>query len=464
MDLPGEFPIRAPQRLQNAMIEGLTESGVFAFRRHSTRKIRDCDTSGMIILSAGETLRPSCELLPYRTSDQIVRFMTLFDKIEQTNTDQGPAAALETLVAGLREEKQWHNLFDALILQKKFALNLPLSRPASLQDVPEPLRKEVEETYLQAAREVGTGLLAEGDLQNAWMYFKVAREIEPVRQAFENLPDQIHDDDQLDQLVHIALNQGVHPAKGLRLLIQGHGICSAITALDQNLPHFTPEQRTECAKIMVRTLYEELRESVQRHVEQRIPMLPPHQSLEKLIAGRDWLFEGGNYHTDVSHLSSVVRFARSIEPPAEELSLAIQLAQYGAKLDKPLQYGGDPPFADMYPAHLHFFNILLDKNREAGLTYFRRQLEAEPDSQEQPIYAYVLVDLLVRCGQMDEAVQIAERYLNNLGEEVNVSFDELCLEAGRLDVLKKVRKEQGNLVSFAAAVVREQLGTKTAGM
>jgi len=382
--------------------------------------------------------------------------MNSFDQLEQAKSAQGAAAALDQLLSLLREQKEWHNLFDAIMLRKKHELHLPLSRPSSLQDVPEVNRREVEETYLQAAREAGNGFLEQGDIPNAWMYFKVIREHDKVAAALDRLPDQISDYEELDRMVHIALNQGVNPAKGVKLMISGHGLCSAITTLDQTLPHLTPEQRVACAKIMVRTLYDELRESVQRHVEQRIPMLPPDQPLDKLIAGRDWLFEGGSYHADVSHLGSVVRFARSIEPPAEELELALQLAHYGAMLDKSLQYGGDPPFSDIYPAHQHFFNVLLDKNREAGLKYFRHQLDAEPDAGDKPIYAYVLVDLLIRCGRLEEAVEIAQQYLNNLGEEVNVSFDELCMEAGRLDVLKKVRKEQGNLVSFAAALVREE--------
>jgi hypothetical protein len=237
-------------------------------------------------------------------------------------------------------------------------------------------------------------------------------------------------------------------------MLKGHGTCSTITALDQILPQLTPQQRADCAKLMVRHLHEELTETVRRQVEQRIPMLPPHESLTKLIAGRDWLFEGGAYHTDVSHLSSIVRFARSIEAPSEELELALQLSIYGSKLDKQLQYGGEPPFLDFYPAHIQFFNVLLDKQREAGLNFFREQLEAEPDEQDKPILAYVLVDLLMRCDQLGEAVEAAARYLKNLGEDVSISFDDLCAEAGRLDVLQRVRREQGNLVGYAAALLR----------
>ena len=56
------------------------------------------------------------------------------------------------------------------MLRAKYDLKLPLSRPASLQDVPEPLRKTVEETYISAAREAGEGFLSQGDLSSAWTF------------------------------------------------------------------------------------------------------------------------------------------------------------------------------------------------------------------------------------------------------------------------------------------------------
>lgn len=381
--------------------------------------------------------------------------MNHFDDLEKVQQTQGATAALDRLIDILRAEKQWHNLFDAMLLKKKYELGLPLIRPTSLKDVPENFRPQVEETYLQAAREVGTGFIGDGDPVSAWMYYKVIGDPTPVAEALDKMPDRISDPEQLDRLVHIALYQGVNPAKGLKWMINGQGLCSSITAMDQAMPSLTPPQRVECAKVLVRTIYDELRESVQRHVEQRIPMIPPNQTLDQLIAGRDWLFEGGTYHVDVSHLSAVVRFARSIEPPAEELELAVQLANYGMRLDPSLQYGGDPPFSDIYPAHLQFFNVLLDRNREAGLKYFRKQLDDEPDAEDKVIFAYVLVDLLVRSQRLDEAIQVAEEFLNHLGDEVNVSFDELCVQAGRLDVLKRVRRQQNNLVGFTSALVRE---------
>ena len=138
-------------------------------------------------------------------------------------------------------------------------------------------------------------------------------------------------------------------------MLRAHGTCSTITTLDQSLQNLTPEQRQLCAKVMVRSLYDDVVESVRRDVERRIPGLPPGESLRSLMAGRDWLLESGNYHVDVSHLHAVIRFARSLEAPAEELDLALQLCEYGQRLAEPLQYAGEPPFVDYYPAHAAFF-------------------------------------------------------------------------------------------------------------
>jgi hypothetical protein len=381
---------------------------------------------------------------------------TPFQTIEQELTQSGAAAALDRLIETMREQQDWHKLFDARMLKKKHALGLPLSRPTSLQDVPDEHRKEVEEEYVAAAREAGEKFLEAGDLPTAWMYLQVIREPEKVAAALEELPDAIDDYDRLDQLTQIALYQGVHPTKGVRMMLQAHGTCSTITALDQILPQLPQKARESCAKIMVRSLYEDLRETVRRHVEQRVPMLPPGESLRSLITGREWIFEGGNYHVDVSHLNAVVRFARSIEAPAEELDFACEMAEYGSHLDQQLQYEDNPPFEEFYPAHRHFFNVLLGRNVDEGLQYFRDKLEAEPDEQDKPLLAYVLVDLLMRADRLDEAVELSAQYLADLGEEVSISFDELCAEANRLDVLKQVRQQQGDLVGFTAAALREE--------
>src|SRR5690606_4723231 len=105
------------------------------------------------------------------------------------------------------------------------------------------------------------------DIVSAWMYFKVLREPEKVGQALEALPDEIEDYEQLERLIQVALHQGANPVKGIRLMLKGHGLCNTITTLDQILSQFTQAQRAESARILVRTIYDELCESLRHHIQ-----------------------------------------------------------------------------------------------------------------------------------------------------------------------------------------------------
>ena len=381
-----------------------------------------------------------------------------FQQIEDLQASGGSDAVFDWLFDALRERKEYHKLFDAHLIRKKQSLGLSVARPTSLEDVPSDLRKEVEETYIAAARDVGQAFLADGDISSAWMYLQVIREPDAVKAAIEDLPIRQEPDEQAEEVTRIALFDRVHPLKGVERMLKSHGMCNTITSLDQAMPSLSAEQRRECAKVMVRELYDELTETVRRHVQQRIPTIEPQSDLGELVTGRDWLFEGGNYHTDVSHLNSVVRFARSLEGADDEMKLALHLCKYGHQLDEPLRYPGEPPFEDFYDAHQHFFQALLAEDPEPGLGYFRKKLADEPDEQDKPLLAYVLVDLLMRVDRLDEAVDVAASHLTKLGDDVGFSFAELCDEAKRFDRLQQVCKEQDDLVGYAAALTRSSAG------
>ena len=85
------------------------------------------------------------------------------------------------------------------------------------------------------------------------------------------------------------------------------------------------------------------------------------------MAGREWLLANDSYHIDVSHLNAVVRFARALDRECPELDLALQLAEYGARLAPQYQYAGTPPFEEFYPAHIRFLGALLGRDIEGGL-------------------------------------------------------------------------------------------------
>lgn len=380
-----------------------------------------------------------------------------FDELKQLRDSRGAGETLRALADILRRDRQWHALFDARLLDRKHQLGLPLLRPASVDDVPAELRATFQETYLSAAREAGAGLLTDGDIAGAWMYLQLAREPQTVAAALDELPDRF-DDPQFDSLIRIALFEGVHPEKGVRMLLATCGVCNTITALDQALLQLPAAQRDACARTLVRHVHGELCENLRTLIRQRGPAdeTAAQQSLTQLLAGREWLFENGAYHVDLSHLQAVIRFARSIDSSPDDLKLARELSDYGLHLPTDLQSAGDPPFTDFYPAHLQLFNVLLDEQRSEGLAYFRRQLDETADPRDRPPLAYVLVDLLTRVGLLDEAIAVASEDLLDVGDELRQAFAELCARAGRFDRWRQEARDREDLVGFTAALLAEE--------
>lgn len=367
----------------------------------------------------------------------------------------GPSGLFDLVFQELRSRHEYHKLFDALCLRKKHALGLPLGRPTSFDDVPSTLRDEFEAAYVEAAREVGHLLLADGKIAQAWMYFHAIRETQPIREALDKYVVPREPSEESEELLDLALYKGVHPVKGVEIQLRTHGTCSTITALDQIFPRLTPSDRAACAAVMVRSLHADLLQSVQRDVSQRMPFLPPASSLRELITGREWLFAENNYHIDCSHLHAVVRFARSLSPGAPELALARDLAEYGSQLAPQFQYPGEPPFRDFYPAHLEFFKFLMQEDSDRALNYFRQQLARETEEMDRALVAYVLVDLLVRMRRFAEALPLAEEHLLQADAEFASAFGELCEKAGRFDVLQRVAEARNDLVTFTAALLQE---------
>lgn len=379
---------------------------------------------------------------------------TAFDRIAELKSSEGPQAAIDLLIETLREEKNFHRVFDALLMKKKNELGLSLLNPTSLDDVPKEQRVDFEKYYVDSAREVGNLFLKDDQLNEAWVYFRTIQEPEAIAEALENatLPD---DYDKSQELINIALYEGANPVKGLQFLLQSNGTCNTITAMDQAMQGLDGENRQKAAAMIVGHLYEELLMTVKAEVERRMPLPPSAKepTLRELIMGRDWLFQEGNYHIDVSHLNSVVRFARFLEPGTPELELAAQLAEYGCNLDSQFQYPGEAPFEDFYPSHQHFLNVLLDRNVDEAMAYFQQKLDNEPDEPDQQMIAYVMVDLLLRCDRLDQAMEVAEKHLRFL-DEPTFSFAELCTKAGKLDAWAEASKAKGDLVAYTAAIVQ----------
>ena len=384
-----------------------------------------------------------------------------FEAIDQVLIAAGPAATLGVLIRDLESRGEFRALLDALLLQARFELGLPLVQVGSLAGVPEPTRSEYEDRYIAAIRKVGELVLETGDLVTAWPYFRVIGDKEPIARAIGAfVPDGEPGDERLGQVIDVAFNQGVNPRKGYELILEHYGACSAITAFE-HLPT-DDATRVPCADRLVRHLHDHLVVNLRDEIARRGQPLPPEgTSIGDLIAGRDWLFIDDAYHLDVSHLGAVVRVSPMLTDPAT-IAMAVGLTDYGRNLSERHRYGGEPPFEDLYVDHAYYLRALLGEDVETAIGHFLAKLPAIDTEtpiearMDDPMPAQVLVRLLLRIGHADQAIDIAATHLTGLPESMLTcpGVAQLCQMTGRLDRLAAIAREHGDIVNYAAAVLQ----------
>jgi hypothetical protein len=374
----------------------------------------------------------------------------MFDLLEQTFRSDGPEAVFELLVRKAQEQKDHRMLFGARIMQVRHRTGLPLIETESVLDLAGEQRTAYETAFRDAAREAGGLCLAAGDIPSAWAYFKAIGEPSPVAAAIENVTAA--DGDNLDRVIEIAYREGVNPRKGFELILKQHGICSAITWYGSNPDQ---ESRQQCLQLLVRNLHEAVSGAIKETIVRAEGAAPETDSLPELMEGRDWLFEGMSSYTDSTHLSSILRYAPELED-APTLRLAIELAEYGKRLDPMYHFRGDPPFEDTYLDHAVYLRALVGENVDAAIAHFREKAAAPSRYPGDTAAAEVLIDLLVRLERRGEALQASMEYLADAdaGPTNCPSALQLCQLAGDYDTLRSLARQREDLLGFAAGVVQ----------
>ncbi len=380
----------------------------------------------------------------------------VFDQVQQRLDQQGTDAAIQTLCDELRRRKDYHNLFYAMLLKKRCELGVtPLPRSPALK-LPQTMHRDYEETIRQAARTVGELFLSDGNIAQAYPYFNMIQEREPIIAALEKFSPGASDD--CEAVVNIAYHQGVHPRKGFDIILERFGICSAITTLGGQHFLFGDDVRDYCIKRLVRALYVELRDRLRTEIQRQEGIAPPADtSVADLIRGRLWLFGEDSYHIDTSHLSSVVQMSIHLSP-CDELDLARELCEYGQRLSKRFQFSDGPPFEDLYRDYAVYLAILAGEDVEAGLNHFRAKVERLKRPEDGTYPAEVLVNLLLRVGRDSEAVEVASKYLVKVDERQLTcpGIVELCERAQRFDVLARLARENDDPVHFLAGLIADR--------
>jgi hypothetical protein len=401
----------------------------------------------------------SAEPLPTAVADPGSETIECVERLSKT---EGPAAAIEQLIADLDARGEYRALLDALLLKARFELKLPLIAPRSLSDLPEPARSQYEQKYVDAICLVGSRHIAAGDIPTAWAYYRAIGENEPVARAIrEYQPPE--NDERLGAVIDVAFNQGVCPEHGFAMILEHYGTCPAITAFDQLPPHETAA-RSACARQLIERLHRDLAANLRGEIAGRGEgNLPEATPIAELVANRPWLFADEGYHIDVSHLAAVVRMAPLVTENAG-LALAVDLTEYGRRLSPRLVFDGPPPFEKIFEDHGVYLKALLGREVNQAVDHFRAKFndagaDGGDDDRDDVATAQMLVNILARAGRTDEAIEIASEHFAGIPEGALgcPGVTTLCVGAGQIERLARLARARGDLVTFTAALLASQL-------
>ena len=405
----------------------------------------------------------------------------IFAQLATTADAAGAAAMFDTLAASLKARGRWHALFDLRLLEARISLELPatgeLTGRGGEGDVSPADRDQLDERSLAACREVGWPLLEAGQVAAAWMYLRAAAAPAEVAEKLAALAHGITasegnlqnlDDEEtasrLQEIVHVALWEGLDPALGIDLIIRTQGTCNSITAYEQAVSRLPARRQAPAAGVLVHHLHHEVASALAADLTQRgAAVTATDTSVASIIPLLDLLREIGgaddaSIHVDVSHLQSVLRIARVCTDP-DVIREAWELACYACRLPAEVVYPGEPPFENVGESSRMFFGAQLGHDVDRSIGFFRRSAAQARLEESGTLPSDTLVLLLTRLGRPGEALHAAlERPAEGpmpstmLASGMLPSLVELATAADSWDALLAVCRERGDEITFAATL------------
>jgi hypothetical protein len=369
----------------------------------------------------------------------------VFEPIEKLLQSGDPAGAFNFLIDRYRETRDYRSLFEARLMSKRLELGLPVYQLRDLSVLPSEIQSAYGQAVTDVAREVGELFLADGEIANAWPYLRATGDSARVAAAIET----VEPGDNTDPIIEIAFQEGVHPAKGLELILKKYGICQALSALGMAV---VEKDREKCIGLLARDIHREIVERIGKAIEQEEGARPDAPSIAELAAGRDWLFGEYSSYVDTSHLVSILQYCPEVSDP-ELLRLFHDFCEYGKRLSLQFRVQGQPPFEDVYADYGHYTQALLGTDVETHLYHFRQKLADSDPERVGTLHAQLLVKLLVRLNRYEEAMAIALAHFPDAPpNQLNCpSAMDLCHMAKEFGRMKELARERGDLLSYAAA-------------
>jgi len=353
-----------------------------------------------------------------------------------------PAKSLDYLIGQFRESKDYHLVFEAKLIKKRLELGLPLIQAPNLAALPPDIQTKYQQFLVEAARETGELFLASGDIPKAWPYLRATGDVQRVAAAIEKMEPG----ENVEAVIEIAFMQGVHPAKGLELVVEKFGLCRALTYFGGNGGE---KNREQCIAVLARNIYSELLASLESAIEEREGHKTGLTSIPGLIERRDWLFGEYSSYIDPSHVVSLLQYSPEVTDP-ETLRQFHDLCEYGKRLSANFQFPGRPPFENPFVDYDHFVQALRGVDVDQHLAHFRKKV-AETAAGNWP--AQILINLLVRVDRYREALDVSLEYLPgaHASEIACPTAQQLCELAGDFDRLAELARERGDVLTYVAA-------------
>jgi hypothetical protein len=374
-----------------------------------------------------------------------------FGELRSILADGGELGAVDALSAKLLEMGDYQNYFYTKLMRKRVELGVSPFPTGPASELPEQTHEAYETAIRDAGREVGSLLLARRDIPRAWSYFRMLGEPGPVREALDSYVPTPGEDTY--GLVEVAWQQQVHPKKGFDLILESHGICSAITMVHSTDLTQQPNLREYCIQKLIKAMHSQLLERLQNDLKARGVDFSESASITALVQQNPELFADDAYHVDVSHLSSVVQMALHLTK-CPELAFVQELCEYGSRLSQGLQGDNDPPFQATYKDYLPYIKVVNGEEVEEGLTHFARKAEeGQLEGYQYP--AEVYVNLLVKIGRLSDALQAARKHLADANErELSCpGVTELARQAKDFATLTQIAEQKSDPVTFLAGLI-----------
>ena len=379
---------------------------------------------------------------------------TTIEKLDEICETGDVTAVLDFLDQKMRHEQKYYDLFEVLKMKARSELNLPIAYDDSGDDLPNETQRALEDKLFAACKTVGTLLMKAGQVREGWQYLRPVGDRALAKELVEAIKV---DEENVDAIVEVALTEGVSPEYGFQIVLERYGTCNSITTFDAEMSRHEPKDRQVAAAMLVKHLHAELLENVIGDIERHEGARPEETEIAELVKDRDWLFGESAYHIDTTHLSSVIRFARNLDDN-ETLKLAVDLAEYGVRLDKQYHYEGDEPFKDVYPSNLLYLKSLIGEDVDEALAYFLKKAEEIDVNYYGSMAVETYIDLLSRVGRHDEAIEATIKMLpdNVMRRGIAPSLFELSRKANSYSSMREHCKGRDDFLGYAVGYLLQK--------